>query len=81
MSKWDETETTPDLSRTMFRTMNRFVRPLVKAGLGTPLPVGLSTVVLEANDEASVWFCGRRHSATATIQRGPLNVVTLDSTT
>ena len=53
----------------------------MKAGLGTPLPVGLGAVVLEANDEAAVWFCGRRHSATATIQRGPLNVVTLDSTT
>ena len=34
---------------------------------------------LEADDEAAVWYCGRRRNARANVQRGPLNVVTLDS--
>lgn len=111
-------DSTPDMSQAIFRTMNRFVKPLVKAGLGSPLPVGLGAVVLEstgrvsgearevpvlgfrlgdrvivstvrsgsqwvknleADDEAAVWFCGRRRSAKASVSRGPLNIVTLDS--
>lgn len=101
----------------LFRTLNRFVKPAVKAGLGSPLPVGLGAVVLEstgrksgktrevpvlgfrvgkrvyvstvredsqwlrnleASDNAGVWYCGSRHDAKASVQRGPLNVVTLD---
>ncbi|MGI9598292.1 MAG: nitroreductase/quinone reductase family protein [Acidimicrobiales bacterium] len=108
----------PDPTQVLFRSLNRFVKPLVKAGLGSPLPVGLGAVVLEstgrvsgrprevpvlglrvgdrvmvstvrpdsqwvknleADDAAAVWYCGRRRDATATVHRGPLNVVTLDS--
>ena len=34
---------------------------------------------LEADDRAAVWYCGRRHDARATVQRGALNLVTLDA--
>jgi len=107
----------PDLTQTAFRTLNRFVRPLVKAGVGSPLPLGLGAVVLEstgrvsgktrevpvlgfrlgdkvivstvrgdsqwlknleADPDAGVWYCGTRHEATASVRRGPLNIVTLD---
>lgn len=106
-----------EIARDVFRKMNRFVRPLVKAGLGSPLPVGLGAVVLEntgrvsgnthevpvvglrlgkrlmvstvradsqwlrnleANSSTAVWYCGSRHETSATVQRGPLNIVTLD---
>ena len=106
-----------DITRDVFRKMNRLVKPLVKAGLGSPLPLGLGAVVLEntgrvsgdthevpvlglrvgrrvmvstvrpgsqwvknleADDRAAVWYCGRRHETRATVQHGPLNIVTLD---
>ncbi len=106
-----------DPSQQLFRTLNRFVKPLVKAGLGSPLPVGLGAVILEskgrvsgkqrevpvlalrfgskyvvstvredsqwvknleADDEAAVWSCGKRNTARASVQRGPLNIVVLD---
>ena len=109
----------PDIPQVLFREMNRFVKPLVKAGLGSPLPIGLGAVVLEstgrvsgeprevpvlgfriggrvvvstvrsssqwlknleADDQAAVWYGGRRRPARATVQRGPLNIVTLDRT-
>jgi hypothetical protein len=35
---------------------------------------------LEANDRAAIWYCGRRHRATANVERGPLNLVTLNTT-
>ena len=107
----------PNPTKDLFRTLNRFVKPAVKAGLGSPLPVGLGAVVLEstgrksglprevpvlgfrlgkkvfvstvrdssqwlknleASDDAGVWYCGSRKDAKASVQRGPLNVVTLD---
>jgi hypothetical protein len=34
---------------------------------------------LEADDQAGVWFCGKRHDATASVRRGPLILVTLDT--
>lgn len=42
-----------DPSQQVFRAMNRYVKPLVKAGLGSPLPVGLGAVVLESTGRVS----------------------------
>lgn len=118
MDKPRSTHDATVVTQALFRTMNRFVKPLVKAGLGSPLPLGLGAVVmestgrvsgeprevpllalrvgdkilvstvrdtsqwvknLEADHRAAVWYCGRRHPAAASVQRGPLNVVTLDT--
>ena len=112
-----DSSTPSNPTKELFRTLDRFVKPAVKAGVGTPLPIGLGAVVLEstgrksgiarevpvlclrvgkkvfvstvressqwlknleASDDAGVWYCGSRTGAKASVQRGPLNVVTLD---
>jgi F420H(2)-dependent quinone reductase len=109
---------TPPSGRDALRTLNRYVVPAVKAGVATPLPVGLGLVVLEtvgrksglvrsvpvvafragdrvtistvrsdsmwlanleANPNAGLWRGGKRRDVVAKVQRGPINVVTLDT--
>lgn len=41
------------LTRTAFRTLNRFVAPLAKSGLFTPFPLGAGVVVLETTGRTS----------------------------
>ena len=42
-----------DLTKTAFRTLNRFVVPLAKAGVFSPFPVGAGVVVLETTGRTS----------------------------
>ena len=42
-----------DLSQKFFRHLNRYVKPAVKAGLGSPPPIGLGAVVLESTGRVS----------------------------
>ncbi len=106
-------------ARDIFRTLNKAALPAVKAGLGSPLPIGFGLVLLEttgrtsgltrevpvvgfrvgdhvtvstvrdnshwlanleANPTAGVWVNGKRRNVSATVNRGPLNTVTLSPT-
>ena len=104
---------TPSLTQTAFRSLNSIVLPAVKAGLGSPLPVGAGVVVVEttgrksgkprqvpllavrvgnrvatttvrsdsqwtknlqATPASSIWVGGKKRSATATVDNGPITV-------
>ena len=43
----------------------------------TTVHSGGGIVPLAAVPDTGVWYCGERHDATATVDRGPLNVVEL----
>ncbi len=45
--------TQADFTRTAFRTLNSVVLPTVKAGIGSPFPIGAGLVVLETTGRKS----------------------------
>lgn len=49
----DERSDHQDLQQWFFRSLNRVVKPLVKAGVGSPLPLGIGAVVMEATGSVS----------------------------
>lgn len=53
MPATDPPATAADPTQALFRRVNTLVKPLVKAGLGSPLPLGLGAVVLETKGRKS----------------------------